>query len=560
MTNGIKLIKGALFTLLLSALFYLSGCDITDPLDGIKVILDTKERETTVSVIFRDASTNEPIGFSGDQNVTITLTGTDEGQVIDLLSRERNSFESRRGFVSFAIRDGRTPSRENPVELVAQVSAPSGDFIATTQRLFVNTVGSNAFEIRMVNKNTLPQGVNGASVAAITTVSSGGGTVSDVVLSGEQLGMQTPLTIRIPQGTRLFNANGTALNGELSAEVFHFNHKERESLQSFPGGLAGVVSNFDEISGIPGGLMSDLQTEGATVHFTPAGFMSVSFTIGGQLVRTADGLMEFIIGLPEGVFNRSGERVMVGSSVPIWSYDRDLGEWTFEFEAQVMETPADDPDFGPDFPPMYILGQTNHWSFWNAAYASPVCKSGVQVNLTGLQMPAIGRLLRTDTDENVFMGLFPSEVASDGSRFIELTNVPEDIPGRLEILDLFNNVIAEVDIPQLCNSEPVNLDLGSVSETVITFSGTGICPGKDVELRPNIPILIKPDTEDGQWLHVGNTRQGRITLGIPEPGTYLFGTYFENRWYEYNVDLSGFNDGDVHEETIELPDNICRDL
>lgn len=552
--------KSAVAALLLSAFFYLYGCDITDPLDGIKVILDTKERETTVSVIFRDASSNRPIGFSDNQIVNITLTGPDGSEVIDLLNRERNSFESRRGFVSFAIRDGRTPTVDNPVELIAQISTQSGDFLATSQRFFVNTVGSNAFEVSLVNKQALPQGVNGGTATQLTSVTTSNGTATDVVLNRDQLGGQTPLQLSIPAGTRFFNAQGTALSGELSAEAFHFNIKEREAIQSFPGGLSGVVSNIEDLASLGGSILNTLQTEDSTVFFTPAGLISMSLTVGGQQVRNADGTMEFCIGLPDGILNRSGDRVAVGSSVPIWSYDRGIGEWTFEFEAEVQETPTADPIFDNTISPTFVCGTTNHFSFWTVGDASPVCRTGATVNLRGLQMPVVGRLVRADSEEDFFMGIFPSEIAENGDRFIDLTNVPTDIPGRLQILDLLGNLVTTVEIPQLCDRGPVTVDLSGAEETVLTFRGTGVCPDGDVEIRPNVPLLISPDEASGVWMLAGTTQKGSLTFGIPKPGSYLFGIYFENRWYQYEVDLSSFRDGDVYEETIELPDNICREL
>lgn len=560
MKNGIIYIKGLIVAMLFSVIFSLYGCDITDPLEGIKVILDTRERETTVSVIFRDAATNEPIGFSNGETVTITFTGPDSDQFIDLLNRDRSEFESRRGFVSFAIRDGRTPSLNNPIEVVALVSSSSGNFLPTSQRLFISSTGSNAVEIQMVNRQGLPQGVNGGATDALTAVTPDAGTANEVLINRDQLGAQTPLLLSIPEGTRFFNASGTAVSGTLTAEMYHFNHKDQTSLQSFPGGLAGVITNIEDLANSQDFKLSSLQTEDDNVFFTPAGFLSVNLEVDGNRVRTADGEMEFCMGIPEDVFNRSGERVAVGTSVPIWSYDRDLGEWTFEFESVVQQTPANDPDFGDEFPPNYVCGTTNHFSFWAIGDVSPVCRNGAVINLVGLQMPAIGRLVRADVEGDIFMGLYPSQVSDNGDRFISLTKVPSDIPGRLEILDLNGNIITTVNLPQLCDRGPVNVDLREVQETIITFMGTGVCPNRDVQVRPSLPLFIKPDLPSSQWLHVGNTRRGAITLGIPEPGTYMFGIYFENRWYEYNVDLSGFRDGDVHSETIELPDSICRDL
>ncbi|AXJ01034.1 hypothetical protein CYPRO_1784 [Cyclonatronum proteinivorum] len=552
-------LKGAIVALLLTIPFYFYGCDITDPLDGISVILDAKERETTISLIIRDAATNEPVGFEDNQTVTITLAGEEQDQVIDLINRSRSSFETRRGFVSFAIRDGRLPSVQNPVELIAQINTSSDDYIPVSKRLFVNSTGSNVFELQMVNRNALPRGVNGGVGASLTSVSSDTGTDTDVILGQAELGAETPLRLTIPQGTRLLDANGNALTGELSVEAYHFSHKDLEALQSYPGGLSGTVSNIDEFPGH--GIANLLQGE-SNVSFTPAGFISVALTISGQPVRSADGLMEFYIGIPDDVFNRSGERVTVGSNVPIWSYDREIAEWRFEAIAEVQQTPSDNPDFGSDFPSNFVMGTTNHFSFWAAADAAPVCRTGASITLSGLQMPVIGRLLRTDTDipGGVFLGLFPSEVNERGERFIDLTNVSGEIPAMLEIINLSGEIIDTVEIPDACTSENIVVDFTSVEQMVITFRGTGVCSNTDVKVNPSVPIFIRPDVSGAQWLHVGNTSRGEITLGIPGPGNYSFGLYFEDRWYQYEADLSGFTDGDVYSETIELPDDICADL
>lgn len=542
-------LKSALAAVLLLITLYVSGCDITDPLENIRVILNTKERPTTVSFIFRDSETNEPVGFNSENQVQITLSGRDRNLIIDLLNREVGGIRAEQGFVSFAIRDDVIPSEGNPVEflLVAQAEG----YISTSRQVLLTNKGSNAFEMIMVSRDNLPSGVSGGRTGNLGNTSAQTGTASEIIIDSGAIGRDIPARVRIAEGTIMLDRSGNALNGAVEADIFHFNSTDPASLQSFPGGFAARVANFDDLASVTRQPASLQNTDNQTVFFTTGGFLSLEITVGGQQVRTFSQPIEIEMELDDNAFDQTGTPVSPGSEVPIWSYDRDTGEWSFE--SYVVISSAKNGGLALNF-------RATHLSWWNIDWYGPSCVYGTRVNLLNSNQQLRGRLLRTDVTPNVLLGWMPSRTLPGVPNFIEFLYAPFDIPGKLELYNMADQLLGTVELPDLCSATPVSFDVNPSSELTITFRGRGLCADDDdVEVRPNLPVWYRPLT-GGTWLQAGNTVNGEITITFPGTGIYRFGTWFEEEWYEYELNLSGFNDGDLFEQDIELPQSVCDDL
>lgn len=530
--------KTALSTVLLIMIMYLTGCDITDPTDGLRAIFNTKERTSTVSFIFRDAQTNEPIGFEEEVNLQVQFNGSDSGLLIDLFNRPlETGLRPRKGFVSFAIDDDRIPTPDNPVEFTLIANADG--YISTSRQVYLSQPGSNAYEVIMVNRDNLPNGVKGGQITNLGRTDATNGTESEIIINSGALGRELPASVRIAEGTLMLDSDGNALSGPIESEIYHFNSRDEESLQSFPGGFSATVSNPD-----------DLQGAEQNVFFTTGGFISLDISVGGRDVRSFSQPIDIEMQIADDAFDELGNPVQPGDTAPIWSYDEQSGEWTFESEVPVGTTK--DGQLSLNF-------RAKHLSWWNIDWYGDSCSYGTIVNFLNINQQVRGKLYRTDVDPNTFLGWNPSRTISGEPNSIQFYLAPEDIPGRLEIYNMADEFMAEVDLPDLCSSTPVEVDLDP-QELTISFRGRGLCPNDDgLELRPNVPVFYKP-ASGGTWLQAGNAVDGEIDVTFPQPGVYMVGTYFEDEWYEYELDLSDFEDGDVYEQEIELPQNICDDL
>lgn len=530
-------------------LLYLSGCDITNPLDGIRVILNTKERPTTVSFVFRDSATNEPVGFNSNSQVRITLNGENKDLLIDLLNREIGNIRAEQGFVSFAVRDDIIPSDSNPVQFTLVAEAEG--YISTSRQVLVKSRGSNAFEVIMVNRDNLPSGVSGGRTGILGNANAQTGTDSEIIIDGGAIGREMPASVTIAEGTIMRNASGTALSGAVRADIYHFNSTTEGSLQSFPGGFSARVSNFADLASATPNSEKLQNVESDNVFFTTGGFLSLEITAGGEQVSTFDPPLQIDMDMDENVFNASGERATVGSSVPIWSYDRDTGEWSFEEYVEIFETENGTPT---------LQFEASHLSWWNIDWWGPSCTFGTRVNLLNTNQSFRGMLYRTDVTPHSLLTWTITQPLPGEPNFIEFLFAPTDIPGKLELYNMSDQLVGTVDLPNLCSTTPVDFTVNPDAELTITFRGRGLCANDDdIEVRPNLPVWYRP-LSGGTWLQAGNTVNGEITISFPGPAQYLFGTWFENQWYEYQLDLSGFQDGDVFEQEIELPQSVCDDL
>lgn len=541
--------KSAIALVVLLTTLHIAGCDITDPLENIRVILNTKERTTTVSFIFRDSETNEPIGFNSGSQVQVTLSGRDRDLIIDLLNREVGTIRAEQGFVSFAIKDNVIPSQSNPIEflLVAQAEG----YISTSKRLLLTNRGSNAFEMIMVSRDNLPSGVSGGRADNLGTTTAQTGTAAEIIIDTGAIGKEIPARVRISEGTILLDRNGNALSGAVEADIYHFNSTDPASLQSFPGGFAARVANFDDLASVTRQPASLLNTDNQTVFFTTGGFLSLEITVDGQQVRTFSQPIEVEMDLDENAFDQTGTPVSPGSEVPIWSYDRDTGEWTFE--SYVVISTAKNGGMALSF-------RASHLSWWNIDWYGPSCVYGTRVNLLNSNQQLRGRLLRTDVTPNVLLGWLPSRTLPGSPNFIEFLFAPLDIPGKLELYNMADELLGTVELPDLCSTTPVDFNVNPSAELTITFLGRGLCADDDdVEVRPNLPVWYRP-LIGGTWLQAGNTLNGEITITFPGRGIYRFGTWFEEEWYEYQLDLTALNDGDIFEQDIDLPKSVCDDL
>lgn len=525
--------KGLILGMFIAVLLYLTACDITDPTDGIRAILNTKERTTTVSVIFRDSNTGEPVGFNGGTTVTATVTGRDADKVIDLLNRSKTSFDAAKGFLSFAIVDEIIPGQSQPLQF--NIVASANGYIRTSVPVTLTEKRNTPIDVYMVNTASLPRGVQGQTNRNIGTVTNGRLTTPQSFSTQADQTTSTRATFQIAQNTVIRDASGNNLQGDLRVDYHQFNSRDTESLQSFPGGFSA------QVEGAPNGA--------ERVFFTTGGFSSVSIYAGNQRARTFDPPIQVSIELDSQVRDHQNNVVTAGSQVPIWSYNDETGTWAFERNATVVQGANGN---------LEVAFEADHLSWWNIDWFGNACANGVRVNLLNNNSQLKGKLLRADN--NNFLGWAASRNLPGTPNFIQFQWAPTNVAGKLELYNMSDQLLATVDLPNLCSTTPVDVNLGETTEIEVTFRGVGTCANRDdIEIRPNFPAFYRPQT-GGTWLSAGSVVNGELQITLPSPGIYLFGAYYEDDFYQYTLDLSNAVDGQVFTETVDLPQNVCNDL
>lgn len=143
-----RYIAGSTLLLVAATSFY--SCDLKDPLDGVQIVVNTDFIKTQMAVSFVDATTGLPI----ERGVALSIGGEDQAQVVNIGGRPE--FNPQEGIITLALKQGVTPTESNPVSFTVSVSA-SG-YLTSYQPVEVKADGMYMYEVKMINKNNLPDG------------------------------------------------------------------------------------------------------------------------------------------------------------------------------------------------------------------------------------------------------------------------------------------------------------------------------------------------------------------------------------------------------------------
>jgi hypothetical protein len=434
---------------MLALVFSLTACGGDDDDDGGGNVDPPASVARGLSVVVQNASNGEaidgaavvvtqgPAELKGDSFVTgplgnleIPVSVPDDGSSVRVTLGA-----SKEGFVPSSVTIALTQNSDDAVAsllLIQQSStgAPTGVTVETT------ATSSTAIE-----------------GAGLTIDSSSGG-------SGSQ--------VTIPAGTQLRDRDGTALSGNVTATVVHFDNTSDDALQAFPGGFAVQITNPEEVNvnGIDGAISNN------EVTFETAGFTAIE--IQDESGRTAKQLgagqsYTLRIDIPAGTNNpQTRLPVQVGDSIPVWSFDNNVGQWQFEGTGVVAS----------DVNGFFVEFTSDHFSVWSLAwYYSSTCTATINVNREG--GGAESRSLKTRAKFSTGGGyLVPGQYSGDGT--ITLFDVPR---GRDLDLQFNDPVTGEVVSITSSTAGTVGGD-GKLTSVLVCPTGTSDDPAPfSVELE-----------------------------------------------------------------------------
>ncbi len=526
--------KYLVIALLLFPVLFAGGCEIVNPIEGVKAILNTKERTTSVSLVILDTETNKPVGSEIARDVSVKITGRDADHVIDLVNRERSEFTTSDGFLSFAIKDEVIPDQSLPVEI--NITARADDYFTATKKLTLRSDNHHTIKLRMVPKNRDIEGVSRIHLSAGTIES--GVLTEDVIFSTPPSAVNgTRTTVKLRKGTAIETADGQPLTGALSADLYHFTNAASASLYSFPGGFSG--------------LYEDLSGELKNVQFVTAGFINLQ--IFDQYGRSAQSFSKPVkIEIETGSNSRDyqGNTVADGTEVRVWSMGSDQEDQVWKLEGMETFEQAQSGLYSTVF-------ETDHLSWWNTGWSGTTCETG-----TVMQMVNNGIRLRAEmfrASDDMYMGSWDARTSNEPgiSTYIAFEDAPADVEVYVNLYDVMDNQVASVTISDLCAQPTETIDLGHLDTITVTFIGTGICESQgDMEVRPSFPGWHAHE-DFMTWISAGTVVNGELEITLPEAARYDFGAYYEEEFKTYLLDLSGAGDGQVFEETITVPEVYC---
>lgn len=303
-------------------------------------------------------------------------------------------------------------------------------------------------------------------------VDSNGIVTEDITMSLEDSSEAPQLKITIPEGTKLMGADGNTVDPS-SSVIVHFDPSERNVLDAYPGGL---------------NVMADVSGTMEQVDFKSAAFASIVLKDeAGKKVKNFDKditvAMQFKIGTTDG----DGSVVKVGDIVPIWSYDEDVGTWTFEKDGTVADLNSSDDFYD-------VVYQTNHLTYFNLDWKTDTCNANLIVQ--------DGGNLLQDNNFKVVLKLKDYNIERSfiylGDGKINLNRIPDSRNWELEFFDPISGKKIDTvsNTLSICGDRTIDVDLPSTGNVPVTITEVAVnlvCPtGANVPQfnTPQLPLDV----------------------------------------------------------------------
>ncbi|MBX2884310.1 MAG: hypothetical protein KTR32_30440 [Granulosicoccus sp.] len=519
MTN-IANAKIAWVPLLFSAALLVQGCDrssSSDPLPdepGGSVVLDIPDANSgLVNLNLSDAQGN----FLDDVRVMVIDDST-TGNVVRDNSENQLSLG---GFVQIRLNDF-TGDR------VVRLEAEKSGFLSNGIRLDVTGGTSNEASLILTSVENAGDGIN---ISEATGNLQQGNLIVEAVDVNQS--NKTLTRIDVPQDIKITAVDGEELSGDLTITVAHYNSIEEQSLSAFPGGFSVNIENAEniDINSIEGA-----QIESPEIIFQSVGFAAIEiFDEFGNKADKFDGDgITITMEIPSSSVNpMTGDLIVAGDSIPIWSFDTDTANWLYEGTG----TATSDGNGG-----LQVSFLADHLSYWNLDFPSTSrCTASVNVLSTAGGEPnpypvrVSFRASEVPGSNRFSAGWYRTVTAAASSDTLTLVNAPASIPVTVSFSSAagtptgltFNGSSNTTQPIDLCAGGTFALEYPPVGDFFdLNVSVTASC-GND-ETVPAEPlrsafVLYRPLRESGSiplYFWKFTNAEGKLTLNVPEgPGT-----------------------------------------
>lgn len=529
-------------TLALFLLIFADSCKVKNPLEGAKLIINYDILKTFINVQFEDAATGNLIGFEGNEQVKVTITGENAAAVLDNTGVLKEEYKSSNGFLALALNPNTqfVPSQSSPIKFT--IVASIDGYISTSKNITISEEGTYNEKIVMTDISNPPPGVIVQETKDAGNLESETGTVESEIVVNTQGG---EAEIIIPAGTVIKDSDGNTLSGSLDVTLVYFDNLLDGSLAAFPGGL-----------------MTRVNQNGQTLDgaFFSAGFVALEITDENGIAAETfeENPIQLNMGIQGATYNpETSSPIAAGDNLPVYSYNTNNGEWTLEQNVTV-ETGTNRSDF-------MVTAELTHLSYWNFDWFwSQYCTYGVQFKFIG-DYGGCGctqqyGIMRKQADNTFFS--YIEFYACDGELF-PTYYAPANMPVYIQWTDnACSGVKVQEDITyieNLCSTDIIEVTLVTVgtNRTNITVDLMGTCASNpDVEVRPTYGAWFRPsDSYCWRWAFMTN---GVAEICDVEIGKdYVVGAYFNGQWYETNYIVTT---NTIFEWDIDLPSEACEQI
>ncbi len=513
----------------------------TNPMNGVSMVVDTRVANSSVSLMFADAATGQPI----NDDITVSISGDGVDNVFDIGGYKSATYKAKNGFLTLAIISADEISETNKINFV--IEGDIAGFLPSTHVFSFTEESHEAIKVSMLNiaePESLPDGVE----VTVQTAEVVGGVVQDTLrynLISES--SNTGMDITIPAGMVMKDASGVALSGDISVSTVYFNNQDDAALAAYPGGL-NMKLNSDNRA-ITTGFM------------TTCGFTRIHITdeLGRVARNFTEGTMYIEVEIPTNTIRPNGDLVVSGDNLKSISRQEDEDAWFDEDDNIPVEGPNDNGN-------LVVASEISHLSYHNWGwFTENTCES--EVTTMTINSEVYGPNIEGDVNyeirkavDNKLMerGIWhfnygiPFDINVYEGQEVKIILKKGSSAGCISVLD--SAVVADMCTEDISISIPVETDI--LPEVKIIMDGT--CSGaEDVVIKPSLGfwyLNTSNDCADWQQAYMVN---GEVTLINLEVGaTYQVNAYIDEQVKSSTVTVT--SDSTEYYRHIDLPTDVCN--
>lgn len=245
--------------------------------DGVNLNINTDIFRVPVAFYFGDA--NLDAGGDAPDNLSITIEGPDKDLIYS--TDGQRDLKPVAGFLEIGLDKEVMITEDDPLELTVIAEAPG--YVKTVQNIVLYDTTYQYIPVNMVSLSAPPKGV---SLQLGTTAADADGVMQDTAFSTPMVaGKEEMASVKLKQGTKVMNAQGEELTGNIEVQLVHFDNRSDESLASFPGGF--TATNVVDENG----------NEMEPVEFVTAGFVALDMFVGNDEVTDFSEPVEVEVGI-----------------------------------------------------------------------------------------------------------------------------------------------------------------------------------------------------------------------------------------------------------------------
>ena len=528
-------------TITLALIILLMACNPNlDPMEGVTLKVDTRVANSSVSMMFVDAVTGEPI----TSDIRVSISGEGSDNIYDISGLKQNAYTAKNGFLTLAIISLDEISQSNKINFV--IEGDIAGYIPISRTYSFDKESHEAVQFKMINienPDNLPEGIEMSSESGQLI----DGVVQDTIkYSLHSSSSNTNMDITIPAGMVMKDANGVTLSGNIAVSTIYFNNEDDEALSAFPGGLNMTLKSA-----------SRAQSQGL---MTTCGFTKIDIVdeSGRQARFFSQGAVNIKMEVPAATLKPDGNQVMPGDE--LISISRQEGEdaWDDEDEEIIMRGPLENGN-------LYIEDDITHLSYHNWGwFKESTCEKQTTeliIKSETLSQADYGQVnyeIRNNADQKLLKkGLLsfyyntPITIPVFEGPEVKLIIKNGDLQNCAHILDslIISDMcsdVLEINMPTIENVLP---------EVRVVMEGT-CASNPDLVVQPSLGFwYLNLDDPCASWqqayMEVGEVSLINVSVGA----TYQVNAYIDDELKSNTVTVN--SDSTEYFRHIALPASIC---